>query len=88
VQPAPAALGAESALAPAAAHTAVAAAPRIDKAPVSAPEPVRVEALADDADHSGEEADEPSTPSGNMADEGGQGIARKHRGIRLKQHLN
>jgi multidrug efflux pump subunit AcrB len=42
----------------------------------------------EDADHSGEEADELAMSSPETADEEGEGIVRKRRGIRLKQDLN
>jgi hypothetical protein len=44
--------------------------------------------FADDVDHSGEEADEIAMTSSEMADEEGEGVVRKRRGIRLKQDLN
>jgi hypothetical protein len=74
-------------------------APVLSEASVPAIEPVSAEAMAasapvvhaasaNDANHSGEEADEHVTSSPEMADEEGEGIVRKRRGIRLKQDLN
>jgi hypothetical protein len=45
-------------------------------------------AIENEANHSGEEADEHVKSSPEMADEDGEGVVRKRRGIRLKQDLN
>jgi hypothetical protein len=45
-------------------------------------------AIASDANHSGEEADEHGISSPELSDEESTGIVRKRRGIRLKQDLN
>jgi multidrug efflux pump subunit AcrB len=44
--------------------------------------------IENEVNHSGEEADEHAISSPEMADEEGEGIVRKRRGIRLKQDLN
>jgi hypothetical protein len=61
-------------------------------APESAPPPVSVPATPPPAaavvNHPGEDADEGSVSSADLANEDGEGVVRKRRGIRLRQDLN
>jgi hypothetical protein len=83
----------------AAPQPAVESAPAVRETPKPAVEPAAAESRTADsppaqvvgaskANHSGEEADEHAISSKEMADEEGEGIVRKRRGIRLKQDLN
>jgi hypothetical protein len=85
--PAPAAAAVTSGTMTGAAPTM--AAPAVMPAPFheAAASPAAMHAMdVDDADHSGEDADELSLPSGKG--EEGHGTVRKRRGIRLKQFLD
>jgi hypothetical protein len=98
-RPTPAAGIPEPVTSSAAPQPVVESAPKPRETP--APEPVVAEAKAktvdspaartaieNEANHSGEGADEHAISSPEMADEEGEGIVRKRRGIRLKQDLN
>jgi hypothetical protein len=54
----------------------------------TADSPAARTAIENEANHSGEGADEHAISSPEMADEDGEGVVRKRRGIRLKQDLN
>ena len=83
----------------AAPQSVVESTPVLGESPAPAPEPVSTEVMSasapsvqaasvNDANHSGEEADEHDTSSPEMTNEEGEGIVRKRRGIRLKQDLS
>jgi hypothetical protein len=87
----------------AAPQTVVESAPEPRETPAPAPEPVLAEAntkaktadsraartaTENEANHPGEGADDHAISTPEMADEEGEGIVRKRRGIRLKQDLN
>ena len=99
--PTPTPAEAESVASAAVSQPAARAAPEppASPAPTPAPEPASAEAMAsggpsapvasaNDANHSGEEADEHGISTPELADEESAGIVRKRRGIRLKQDLN
>jgi len=89
-EPVTSAAASEPVVEPAPVQTEAAAAAPAAVSAETMPEPPKVAqtAVTTDANHSEEDADEDSVSSADMANEDGEGIVRKRRGIRLKQDLN